>query len=52
MYHTGSTQGFRTVIERFTKNGLTIVVLANRLDLEPEALAEKSAALVLLQAGH
>jgi CubicO group peptidase (beta-lactamase class C family) len=52
MYHTGGTRGFRTVIERFTKNGLTIVVLANRLDLEPEALAEKSAALVLPPQGH
>ena len=46
MYHTGGTRGFRTVIERFTKNGLTIVVLCNRMDLEAEALAEKSAALV------
>ena len=52
MYHTGSTRGFRTVIERFTKNGLTIVVLCNRMDLEPEALAEKSAALVLSPQTH
>ena len=49
MYHTGGTRGFRTVIERFTKNGLTIVVLCNRMDLEPEVLAEKSAALVLAE---
>lgn len=47
MYHTGGTRGFRTVIERFTQNGLTIVILCNRLDLEPGALAENSATLVL-----
>jgi CubicO group peptidase (beta-lactamase class C family) len=52
MYHTGGTRGFRTVIERFTKNGLTIVVLCNRMDLEPEALAEKSAALILSAPAH
>lgn len=39
MWHTGSTVGFRTVIERFTKDKLTIVVLCNRTDLDPEKLA-------------
>ena len=39
VWHTGSTMGFRTVIERFTKDKLTIVVLCNRTDLEPEKLA-------------
>jgi CubicO group peptidase (beta-lactamase class C family) len=52
MYHTGGTRGFRTVIERFTKNGLTIVVLCNRMDLEPENLAEKSAGVVLSPQTH
>lgn len=52
MYHTGGTRGFRTVIERFTRDGLTTVVLCNRLDLEPEALAEKSAGLVLSPQSH
>jgi CubicO group peptidase (beta-lactamase class C family) len=47
MYHTGGTRGFRTVIERFTNDGLTTIVLCNRLDLDPQSLAEKSAALVL-----
>jgi CubicO group peptidase (beta-lactamase class C family) len=47
MWHTGSTRGFRTVIERFTKDGLTVVILCNRLDLAPEAFAEKAAAIVL-----
>jgi CubicO group peptidase (beta-lactamase class C family) len=40
MWHTGSTTGFRTVIERFTGGeGLTVVILCNRTDLEPEKLA-------------
>lgn len=39
MWHTGSTMGFRTVIERFTADHLTVVILANRTDLEPEQLA-------------
>jgi CubicO group peptidase (beta-lactamase class C family) len=43
MWHTGSTSGFRTVIERFPDEGLTIVVLCNRTDLNPGQLAEKIA---------
>jgi CubicO group peptidase (beta-lactamase class C family) len=40
MWHTGSTMGFRTVIERFTEgDGLTIIILCNRTDLDPEKLA-------------
>jgi CubicO group peptidase (beta-lactamase class C family) len=39
MWHTGSTMGFRTVIERFTREKLTIIVLCNRTDLDPEKLA-------------
>jgi CubicO group peptidase (beta-lactamase class C family) len=39
MWHTGTTMGFRTVIERFTAEKLTIVVLSNRTDLDPERLA-------------
>jgi len=47
MCHTGSTMGFRTVIERFTREKLTIVVLSNRTDLDPEKLAlETSRALI------
>ena len=38
MWHTGGTMGFRTVIERFTTEKLTIVVLCNRMDLDPEKL--------------
>ena len=39
MWHTGSTMGFRTVIERFTADNLSVVVLCNRTDLEPDQLA-------------
>jgi CubicO group peptidase (beta-lactamase class C family) len=40
MWHTGGTMGFRTVIERFTESdGLTVIILCNRTDLEPEKLA-------------
>jgi len=41
MWHTGSTIGFRTVIERFTREDLTVVILCNRTDLEPDNLALK-----------
>lgn len=47
MWHAGSTSGFRTVIERFTSDKLTIVILANRTDLDPESLALKAADLLL-----
>ena len=40
MWHTGTTMGFRTVIERFTENGgLTVIILCNRSDLDPEKRA-------------
>ena len=47
MWHTGSTMGFRTMIERFTANHLTIIILGNRTDLDTEALAVKTADLYL-----
>ena len=44
MWHTGTTMGFRTVIERFTEGGdLTVIILSNRTDLDPEKLALKVA---------
>src|ERR1700682_3351076 len=47
MWHTGSTMGFRTVIERFTDgSGLTVIILCNRTDLEPEKLALQVADLI------
>jgi CubicO group peptidase (beta-lactamase class C family) len=39
MCHTGSTMGFRTVIERFLSDHLTIIILSNRTDLDPEKLS-------------
>jgi len=47
MWHSGSTMGFRTVIERFTKAGLTIVILSNRADLEPKEYSDSIARLLL-----
>ena len=38
-WHHGSTSGFRSVIERFPDDRLTVVVLANRDDLDLRALA-------------
>src|SRR3974390_389005 len=39
-WHYGDTSGFKSYIERFA-DGLTIVVLANRTDVDPGALAAK-----------
>jgi CubicO group peptidase (beta-lactamase class C family) len=39
MWHHGETTGFRTVVERFPDDALTVVVLANRDDLDVRALA-------------
>jgi CubicO group peptidase (beta-lactamase class C family) len=48
MWHTGTTRGFRTVIERFTEgDSLTVIILCNRTDLEPEKLALQVADIFL-----
>ena len=39
IWHFGSSMGFGTVIDRFTAEQLTIVVLCNRTDLDPTKLA-------------
>jgi CubicO group peptidase (beta-lactamase class C family) len=39
MWHHGSTRGFRAVIDRFTDDGVTVVILANRDDLDVRELA-------------
>ncbi len=49
MWHWGSTTGFRTVIERFTNDELTVVILCNRTDLDPEKLALQVADLIFKQ---
>ena len=43
MWHTGSTIGFRSVIERFPNDKLTVIILCNRTDLDPNELALKTA---------
>lgn len=40
-WHHGETMGFRSVVERFVEDGLTVVILANRDDLDLRALATK-----------
>ena len=45
MWHDGSTIGFRTTIQRFPDDQLTVIVLANRADLDPADLALKVADL-------
>jgi hypothetical protein len=41
MYHDGETMGFLTTIQRFPDDNLTVIVLANRTDVDPQALALK-----------
>jgi CubicO group peptidase (beta-lactamase class C family) len=45
MAHGGSTVGFRTTIQRFPDDKLTIIILANRADADPDAMALKVADL-------
>lgn len=47
MWHDGETIGFRTTIQRFPDDNLTIIVLANRTDINPEELSLKVADLYL-----
>jgi hypothetical protein len=41
MFHDGSMIGFRTTIQCFPDDKLTIIVLSNRDDADPQALALK-----------
>jgi CubicO group peptidase (beta-lactamase class C family) len=47
MWHYGETVGFRTAIQRFTEDGLTVIILCNRADLDPTKLALQIADLYL-----
>ncbi len=47
MWHSGTTTGFRTIIDRFPAAHLTVIVLSNRTDLDPAGLALKTADLFL-----
>lgn len=44
-WHYGETVGFRTAIERFPDDRLTVIVLANRAEAEAPAMAESVADL-------
>jgi CubicO group peptidase (beta-lactamase class C family) len=44
--HGGSWQGFRTAIARYPDQGLTVIVLANLAQAEPEAMAHEIAGLL------
>jgi len=46
-WHYGETRGFHTYIERFVDDRITIIVLCNRTDLDPETLGAKVADLYL-----
>jgi len=43
----GETVGFRTAIQRFPDDRLTVIVFANRADLDAPAMAESVAGAVL-----
>jgi hypothetical protein len=47
MWHYGETVGFRTSIQRFLDDHLTVVVLSNRSDVDAAELAVKVADLYL-----
>jgi CubicO group peptidase (beta-lactamase class C family) len=47
MSHDGETMGFRTTIQRFPDDQLTVIVLANRADVDPAQLALRVADLYL-----
>ena len=47
MWHYGETVGFRTTVQRFTDDNLTIILLSNRADVNPSEVALKIADLYL-----
>jgi len=49
IWHYGETMGFRTAIECFVDERLTVIVLANRADLDANALALKVADVYLTE---
>ena len=50
MWHYGETMGFRSSIQRFPADGLTVIVLCNRADFDAPELALKIADLYLAPA--
>ncbi len=51
MWHYGETVGFRTTIQRFPDDNLTIIILCNRTEVVPQNLALKVADLFFNE-GH
>jgi len=47
MWHYGETTGFRTAIQRFVDDGLTVVVLSNSADIDARTLALETAGIFL-----
>ena len=47
MWHFGSSTGFRTAIQRFPNDQLSVIVLTNRTDLDPGKLALEAADVIL-----
>jgi len=47
MWHYGDTMGFKSAILRYTRDNVTVIVLSNRTDLDPGALALKASQIVL-----
>jgi hypothetical protein len=47
MWHTGSTVGFYSVIERFTDAHLSVIILSNRTDWDREKTAQQVADIFL-----
>lgn len=50
LWHSGETIGFRNVIVRYAQRHVSVVVLTNRDDPEPHALAKRIATLVFDEA--
>jgi CubicO group peptidase (beta-lactamase class C family) len=47
MWHYGESIGFKTAVQRFPDDKLTVIVLCNRTDLDPGELATRTAGLLL-----
>jgi CubicO group peptidase (beta-lactamase class C family) len=47
MWHYGDTIGFHTYIQRYPADSLTIIILCNRTDLDPESLGARVTDLYL-----
>jgi CubicO group peptidase (beta-lactamase class C family) len=50
MWHYGDTSGFHTAIQRFPEDHITVIVLANRTDVDAGELALRVADVYLVPA--